>query len=124
MFYSTPLNSLTSNYNYIHDLIRTNRNDETVYFNLDLMDNETATELKKIIVYTITNCRNDDSYTISSYTDEKLSKLIKSLGTKEFKIEYGDIQEYQVRFSLKGAISKVLETRSSKLYHNMLNRTF
>lgn len=124
MFYSTPLNDITNRYNYIHDLIKTNRNDETVYFNTNLMDEETAKELNKVIVYTITNCRNDSTYTISQYTNDKLSKLIKSLGTREFKIEYGDIQEYQVRFSLKGAISKVLESRSSKLYHNMLNRTF
>jgi hypothetical protein len=124
MFYSTPLNDITNKYNYIHDIIKTNRNDETVYFNTNLMDEETANELNKVIVYTITNCRNDSTYTISQYTNDKLSKLIKSLGTGEFKIEYGDIQEYQVRFSLKGAISKVLESRSSKLYHNMLNRTF
>ena len=124
MFYSVPLDSLTKNYNYIREMIRTNRNEETVYFNLSLMDTDTANELKKAIVKSITNCRNDSSYTISDYTDNKLSKLIKSLCTGEFKIEYGDIQEYQVRFSLKGAISKVLEDRSSKIYHNMLNRTF
>lgn len=124
MFYSTPLPLLKDQYNYINSLIKINRNENELIINYKSLDGETSRQLRNIILTTIMRCREDSSYTISEDTNKALNKIVVANNTNEVPIDYEELDTYQVKFSLKGAIQNVLQDRASNIYHNMTNRTF
>ena len=122
--YTTPVSDTKKQYNYIRQLITTNRNENQITIDYSKVDNQTKEDLKQAISKTISNCREDGTYVIHDNENEVLNKLLKentSSGTVT--IDYEKIEPFQVKFSIKGAIHEVLKTRSGKIYKDLLLRS-
>lgn len=122
--YTTSVEETKRIYNYIRQLITTNRNDNKVTIDFSKLDGETKEKLKQAIAITIDNCKSDESYIIKEEDYKAINELLKqNTSSTLVTIDYEKLEPYQVKFSIKGAVHEVLKTRSGKIYKNLLLRS-